>query len=138
MSKSSHDGELVGELVLGPCLSRPFLCSPYVESAGSFRPADRVDRCPRGEEGESCQITLQGFRARKTGPEIPLQKATCATHGGFTIYPLGHVPYGRVRVAPVDLSGRPLQDGGPTASTSWRGCLPGSSARCRGRPEVAR
>ena len=35
----------------------------------------------------------------------------CSTHKlGFTVYPPGHVPYGRQRIAPVALDGSPTQE----------------------------
>jgi len=40
---------------------------------------------------------------------FPLAVMRCLTHGHrFTLYPPGHVPYGRVRVAPVALDGTEL------------------------------
>lgn len=38
----------------------------------------------------------------------------------FTLYPLGHVPYGRVAVAPVTIDGEPLRDrDGDHGSFAW-------------------
>lgn len=49
-------------------------------------------------EGE-CKIGEAGWRERKTGPCHPLQIVRCRAHGlGFTLYPEGHVPYGRAPV----------------------------------------
>jgi hypothetical protein len=46
----------------------------------------------------------------------------CKVHErGFTLYPLGHVPYGRQRVAPVDLEGRAT--GVPGRPLHWRWTL---------------
>ncbi len=42
------------------------------------------------------------WRPRKTGPEHAVAVAVCRTHGvHFTLYPLGHVPYGRKTITPV-------------------------------------
>ena len=55
-------------------------------------------RCLRslaGEAGE-CRVRRAGWRERKTGPQHPLQKVRCRTHGvAFTLYPVGHIPYAR-------------------------------------------
>lgn len=57
----------------------------------------------------ACRIWIQHWRPRKTGPGFPLAVAECRTHGlAFTLYPAGHVPYGRVAMAPVGPEGRPL------------------------------
>ena len=41
-------------------------------------------------------MTIDYYRERKTGPCVPVAVLKCATHGnGFTLYPCGHVPYGR-------------------------------------------
>jgi hypothetical protein len=50
-------------------------------------------------------------RERKTGPCFPLTVLACGRHGvGFTLYPPGHVPYGRVQVVPVAPDGRAIVD----------------------------
>jgi hypothetical protein len=73
---------------------------------------------PRGDaaelrariEGDSaCELVVHHRRARKTGPQILVTLVHCQTHRrAFTLYPLGHVPYGRVAVAPVGLDGEVL------------------------------
>ena len=62
------------------------------------------------------------WRPRKTGPQIPLLVAQCLTHEvAFTVYPLGHVPYGRVAVVPVDRQGELVR-------VDSRASAPGSAA----------
>lgn len=79
-------------------LSRPFVSAPYVEDNGVWRPV-RVKECP---VGEGCQIVKHSWRPRKTGPGHPVAILQCLMHGRyFTVYPSGHVPYGRQRIAPV-------------------------------------
>jgi len=52
-------------------------------------------------------LVVHHLRERKTGPQIPVTVVQCRTHRrAFTLYPLGHVPYGRLAVAPVRLDGR--------------------------------
>lgn len=49
------------------------------------------------------------YRRRTTGPCFPLAVLRCKTHGrGFTLYPPGHVPYGRRAIAPVAPDGSPV------------------------------
>lgn len=81
--------------------------------------------CPRSDGAAACRISLDHRRARKTGPCVPVAVLSCSTHGRrFTVYPCGHVPYGREAVAPVDLDGRVLTvvaaDGGGDPCASWR------------------
>ena len=56
------------------------------------------DRClvSLAGAGGACRIQGAGWRFRKTGPCHPLRKVRCCVHGvAFTLYPVGHVPYGR-------------------------------------------
>ena len=47
-----------------------------------------------------------------TGPCFPLRVMRCHAHGRyFTLYPRGHVPYGREAVAPVAPDGQPTATG---------------------------
>ena len=51
-------------------------------------------------------MVVHHVRERKTGPRIPVTVLQCRTHRrAFTLYPLGHLPYGRLAVAPVGLDG---------------------------------
>ncbi len=48
----------------------------------------------------------------------------CQTHKRyFTVYPVGHVPYGRVRMAPVEPGGYPAGVEEDGAAAPWRGTL---------------
>lgn len=60
-------------------------------------------RCPLfAQDGGACRICRHHFRQRKTGPCHPLEVVRCRTHAGaFTLYPPGHVPYGRQAVEPL-------------------------------------
>jgi len=56
-----------------------------------------------------CDLTVHHLRERKAGPQIPIAVLQCRTHRrAFTVYPFGHIPYGRVAVAPVALNGEML------------------------------
>jgi hypothetical protein len=55
---------------------------------------------------DACVLVVHHVRERKTGPRIPVTVLQCQTHRrAFTMYPLGHIPYGRLAVAPVGLDG---------------------------------
>ena len=57
-------------------------------------------------------VWVDHVRERKTGPCFPLTVLVCGTHEvGFTLYPPGHVPYGRAAVARVAPDGRAIIDG---------------------------
>jgi hypothetical protein len=57
----------------------------------------------------ACELVVHHWRERKAGPQIPVMVMQCKTHRrAFTLYPLGHIPYGRVAVAPVGLDGEVL------------------------------
>ncbi len=68
-------------------------------------------------------LTVHHRRERKTGPQIALTVLQCRTHRrAFTLYPLGHLPYGRLAIAPVGLDGELLRsteepEAGDKAST---------------------
>lgn len=68
--------------------------------------------CPFHEQGHpSCKLSFDHMRERKTGPCFPVYVMRCASHKlGFTIYPPGHVPYGRQRIAPVAPDGSLAQE----------------------------
>ncbi len=106
-----------------------FVSAPYVATAGGvLRPMGRVDRCPLGGDGV-CRLTVQLYRPRKTGPGYPVQVLLCRTHGrSFTVYPPGHVPYGRIAVAPVDALGFPVGGQGGWEASLFR-CWPGRGSR---------
>jgi len=72
--------------------------------------------------GAACQVTLHHWRDRKTGPAFPVAVLRCATHGrAFTVYPLGHFPYGRSSLAPVAPDGEVLwtHDDGTGPRLAW-------------------
>jgi len=93
-----------------------------------MRPVVPVAQCPWSESAASCRIGKKGFRKRKTGPRFPVEVLRCSSHGQyFTVYPMGHVPYGRVCMAPVDPAGYSLDvaagDGEGGAFCRWRDTL---------------
>lgn len=90
------------------------------------------DQCCRAVDGgQRCDLRVHHWRDRKTGPEFPLLVMECRTHQvAFTLYPPGHVPYGRAAVAPVDFEGQLLHVGGEQgreAGLSWEQTLYGAA-----------
>lgn len=98
------------------------------DNAGRWMPSVMPTACPTSDGEEACRVSLDHRRARKTGPCLPVAVLACASHDcRFTLYPSGHVPYGREAVAPVGLDGRPLNMATPSAAppaeepcASWR------------------
>jgi hypothetical protein len=101
----------------------------YVPGSGStFVPAVMPPSCVHASKGDpACVLVVHHLRERKAGPQVPVTVMQCRTHRrAFTLYPLGHIPYGRVAVAPVTLDGQVLfaTESEPTAgdrrSPAWR------------------
>lgn len=115
---------------------RPFVTVAYVPgSAVALGPAVMPRSCVHAGTGdEACVLVVHHVRARKTGPRIPVTVLQCRTHRrAFTMYPLGHIPYGRLAVAPVGLDGELVcstvsepQVGGKR-QPAWRDTLFGSA-----------
>jgi len=80
------------------------------------------DRCVFAKGTETCSLSVHHYRVRKTGPDHPLAVVGCSCHpfGCFTLYPPGHVPYGRQPVVPCSPSGSVQQD---TGQPEWRDTL---------------
>lgn len=111
--------------VLRPCARRDFIITPYFPDVmGMLRPVI-PERCGKAapDAPSPCELEVRHWRARKTGPQFALLVLKCCTHGvAFTLYPPGHVPYGRCAVVPVDPEGRPMrrvEDGSPAAGLAW-------------------
>ena len=105
-----------------PRASRPFVTTPYKVVDGQLRPVLPA-RGPCWSEAAPCRTRIQHLRRRKTG--IPwgfVAVAICVTHGlSFTLYPPGHVPYGREPWVALGPDGSDLDSGtgankGPTSS----------------------
>lgn len=105
-------------------VSKPvFATAAYAaDDSGVFRvvlPA----RCVRARTGPACQVYVDHYRPRKTGPGYAVAVVGCRTHaeGRYTLYPPGHYRYGReavVACAPTGELLRSVQDGGPRWSAT--------------------
>jgi hypothetical protein len=86
-----------------------FVIAPYRPGTdGRLRPEVPVEG-PCRDTGGSCRLVVDHWRDRKTGPCFPILVMRCTAHGrGFTLYPPGHVPYGRLAIAPVAPDGSSL------------------------------
>ena len=90
---------------------RPFVTVAYVPGrTAALEPAVMPQSCLHASKGDpACVLVVHHLRERKSGPQIPVTVLQCRMHRrAFTLYPLGHVPYGRVAIAPVGLDGEVL------------------------------
>ena len=81
------------------------------DEAGILRPR-LPSRCIYATGAQTCSIIVDHYRPRKTGPRFPLAVVGCSAHPQrrYTLYPPGHVPYGRVPIAPYSPSWELLVD----------------------------
>lgn len=93
----------------------PFATTAYeANKDGALRPV-LPSRCVFARGAETCSMFVGHDRPRKTGPRFPIAVVGCSAHPHrrYTLYPPGHVPYGREPVAPCSPSGGLLRDGAP-------------------------
>ena len=89
-----------------------------------MEPADEFRHCPCADDDRPCRLKKHSFRARKTGPKFPLRVMYCHTHQRyFTVYPMGHIPYGRESVVALDPQGCP-RDGEEGWQKTFFRCRP--------------
>lgn len=95
----------------------------------AYRPGDEGILVPdtptqgpcAGADSRSCDLSFHHNRERKTGPCFALAVLRCRTHRrAFTLYPPGHVPYGRKRIAPVAENGDGIRPERPLRKNSER------------------
>lgn len=80
----------------GGCAARIFVVSDYRPDEAGRLVAVIPDRCPVAGAGGGCRIWLNHHRVRSSGPQHDLVVVRCVEHRrAFTLYPAGHVPYGR-------------------------------------------
>ena len=87
--------------------ARPFVVTPYRPGQDGILVPDMPTEGSCGlQSGTPCRLTEHHRRSRKTGPCFPLTVVRCRSHRyAFTLYPPGHVPYGRVAVTPIAFDG---------------------------------
>jgi hypothetical protein len=105
-----------------------FATAPYeADEAGVLR-AQLPERCVHAGAAQTCSLSIDHHRPRKTGPCFALAVVGCSRHpvGRYTLYPPGHVPYGRQAVVPCSPSG-PLQQDRATGEPPWPPTLFGAA-----------
>jgi len=117
--------------VLRPVSStRPVVVAPYEPNDDNVLQPELPLDCPdRPAGGEACSVSVDHWRARKTGPGYPLMVARCSVHGGaFTVYPPGHFPYGRrALVSCPPNGGEPAGADRDWADTVFEGAVAGAA-----------
>jgi hypothetical protein len=120
------------------------MIAPYSVGADGALVAAMPCSCPWHAAGDgACNLWVDHHRDRKTGPCFALAVVRCGPHRhAFTLYPPGHVPYGRDAVAPVSADGALVHDA-PSAEESkpsepplaWTGTVFGAALdAAAGRP----
>jgi hypothetical protein len=90
----------------------PFATTTYrADQYGVLRP-ELPSRCVFATGAQTCSIFVDHYRFRKTGPRFSLAVVGCTVHPvhRYTLYPPGHFPYGRERMAPYSPTGELLRD----------------------------
>lgn len=106
----------------------PFATTSYEpDEDGYLRPMLPM-RCAFAVGTKMCSVFVDHYRPRRTGPGFPLAVVGCSAHphGRYTLYPPGHVPYGRAPVVPYSPRGMPLLDG-TTGQLPWEDTLFGAA-----------
>lgn len=114
--------------------ARVFVQAPYVANAEGVLQAVLPKRCPFAQPGDrACDVRVHHERARTTGPCFPVAVVRCSMHPAhaFTVYPPGHVPYGRVAVTPTSTAGTLLLDG-QTGKAAWEATIFGAALDAAG------
>ena len=105
--------------------SKPvFATAPYAADASGVMRVALPERCVFASAAEACSLYVDHYRPRKTGPRFPVAVVGCCRHplGRYTLYPLGHVPYGRAALVPCRPSGALLREPA-TAEPVWPATL---------------
>ncbi len=103
----------------------------YPQEDGTFRPILPLEGPCRGE-GLQCVLGVKDWRERSTGPEFPLCVMCCKSHQVcFTLYPPGHVRYGRQPWVDLSPSGKVItpQRGPPFTGTYFQAAIDGDKGR---------
>lgn len=92
---------------------RDFVVTPYHPGPGDILWPEIPSEGPCASRNSlPCELNFDHRRKRSTGPCFPLTVMHCRPHKrGFTLYPPGHVPYGRVAVVAVAPDGSLIRGG---------------------------
>lgn len=110
--------------LLGARARLPFATTAYeADKEGVLRPV-LPSRCVYATGAETCSMFVDHYRARKSGPRFPIAVVGCSAHaqGRYTLYPPGHVPYGREAAVASSPSGGLLRDAA-TGVPPWEATL---------------
>jgi len=96
----------------------PFATTTYQADHDGVLRAQLPSRCVFATGTQTCSIFVDHYRPRKSGPGHPVAVIGCLSHrfGRYTLYPPGHVPYGRRPVVAYRPTGELVVDpktGGP-------------------------
>jgi len=94
--------------------TKSFVVTPYRPGPGGVLQPDIPTAGPcAGQSSDPCKLNTDHRRERCTGPCFPLTVMRCRRHKrAFTLYPPGHVPYGRVAIVVVAPDGSPIRGEG--------------------------
>lgn len=110
--------------LMGAQARLPFATTTYeADKEAVLRPV-LPSRCVYATGAETCSMFVDHYRARKSGPRFPIAVVGCSAHpqGRYTLYPPGHVPYGREAAVPSSPSGGLLRDAA-TGAHPWETTL---------------
>lgn len=102
--------------------------APYApDDTGALRVV-LPQRCVFALAAQTCCLFIDHHRDRKTGPGFPLAVVGCSRHPvkRYTLYPPGHIPYGRQAVVSCSVSGPLLRDRA-TGALVWEVTLLGAA-----------
>ncbi len=105
--------------------ARSFVTAPYRLGDAEYPSPPVLPSSCLYADGESggCTLKVHHLRERKTGPGFPIVVLRCLVHRhAFTLYPLGHMPYGRLAFAPVSCDGELLHSAGEPSAPDRGPC----------------
>lgn len=111
-----------------------FAIAPYEPDAEGVLRVVLPLYCAFAPEGRPrCNLRIDHHRSRKSGPQYQIAVVVCRCHSPirYTLYPPGHAPYQRLRIAPVGFTGLPLL-AAETPRISWADTVAGC---CDPNPE---
>jgi len=98
-----------------------FATTPYEADADGVLRAVLPSCCVFAAPGDVCSVFVDHRRERKTGPCMPIAVVGCSVHPvqRYTLYPPGHVPYGRAQAVATSVSGQRLREA-ETGKPAWK------------------